>query len=102
MNNENSTKTRIEQNGCYKLPFILIEKYGFILKNNYDGLLEYHHSLGKNNYIELTNFENIYSLTYHLNGTKIVIANRYECNTEAELDFILLKGRWGDYFQSTK
>ncbi len=81
---------------------ILVDKYKFILKNNYDGLLEYHHDLINGNYIEVQNFENIFSLICYLNGTKTVIANRYECNIESELDFILLKGRWGDYFRTMK
>lgn len=83
---------------------ILVDKYKFILKNNYDGLLEYYHDLGNGNYAEIQNFEKekIFSLTYFLYGEKIVIANRYECNTESELEFILLKGRWGERFQSLK
>lgn len=83
---------------------ILVDKYKFILKNDYDGLLEYHHDLGNGNYVQIQNFEQekIFSLIYYLYGEKIVIANRYECNTESELEFILLKGRWGDYFQSLK
>ena len=36
---------------------ILVDKYKFILKNNHDGLLEYHHDLGNGNYAEIQNFE---------------------------------------------
>lgn len=85
---------------------ILVDKYKFILKNNDDGLLEYHHPLTGKNYLEIQNFENIFSLICHINEPKtkstMVIANRYECNTESEIEFILLKGRWGDYFQNLK
>jgi hypothetical protein len=85
---------------------ILVEKYKFVLKNNEDGVLEYHHDLGNGNYLEIENLENIFSLICHINEfkpkDKMIIANRYECNTESELEFILLKGRWGDYFQSLK
>ena len=38
---------------------ILVDKYKFILKNNHDGLLEYHHSLTGKNYLKIQNFENI-------------------------------------------
>lgn len=83
---------------------ILVDKYKFVLDENHDGFLQYNHDLGNGNYVQIQNFEeeHIFSLTYFLNGEKIVIANRYECNTESELEFILLKGRWGERFQSLK
>jgi hypothetical protein len=83
---------------------ILVDKYKFVLDENQNGFLQYNHDLGNGNYVQVQNFEeeHIFSLTYFLYGEKIVIANRYKCNTEAELEFILLKGRWGDYFQSMK
>lgn len=49
---------------------ILVDKYKFILKNNYDGLLEYHHSLTDKNYLAVQNFENIFSLICHVNEPK--------------------------------
>ena len=85
---------------------ILVDKYKFVLKNNIDGVLEYHQDVGNSSYLEIENLDNIFSLIWHINKPKakmkIYIANRYECNTETELEFILLKGRWGDYFQSLK
>ena len=80
---------------------ILVDKYKFVLDENHDGFLEYNHDLGNGNYVQVQNFEeeHIFSLIYFLYGEKIMIANRYECNTEAELEFILLKGRWGERFQ---
>jgi hypothetical protein len=99
MKNDNSTKTRIKQNCGYKLPSILTDKYGFKLINNYDGLCEYRIYLSPDNYIEIINFENIFSLIYYFNNNKYIVANRYECNTDSELEFILLNGRWGDEFK---
>ena len=83
---------------------ILVDKYKFVLDENHDGFLQYNHNLGNDNYVQVQNFEEerIFSLTYFLYGERIVIADRYECNTEAELEFILLKGRWGDYLQNLK
>ena len=83
---------------------ILVDKYKFVLDKNHDGFLEYNHILGNGSYIQVQNFEkeHIFSLIYFLYGKKIVVANRYKCNTIAELEFFLLKGRWGDYFQAMK
>lgn len=85
---------------------ILVDKYKFVLDENHDGFLQYNHDLGDGNYLEIENLENIFSLIWYINKPKtkmkIYIANRYECNTDVELEFILLKGRWGDYFQSMK
>ena len=83
---------------------ILVDKYKFVLDENHDGFLQYNHDLGNGNYAQVQNFEQekIFSLFYFLYGEKIVIANRYECNTEAELEFIILKGRWGERFQFLK
>jgi hypothetical protein len=69
-----------------------IEKYGF-KKTKFEG--EYILKFNNESYY-LTNLDNIYSL--ECLEYKMYIFNRYEVDTQEQLDYLMLKGRAGWFF----
>ena len=74
------------------------EKYGFKLIENDDGIKTYSVIVNKLETVELVQLENIFSLNYFLKNEKTIVANRYRCNSQADLEFLLFNGRVGSIF----
>ena len=74
-----------------------IKQYGFVLKKEIEG-----HSVytcekdGKE--VELSVWDNVYTINIICNDTIIKVANRYRVDTQEQLDFLLLNGRIGVFF----
>ena len=74
------------------------ETYGFKLIKNDDGLKTFSVSVNSLETVELVQLENVFSLNYFLKEEKTIIANRYKCNSLADLEFLLFNGRVGSIF----
>ena len=74
------------------------EAYGFKLVENDDGLKTFSVIVNRLETVELIQLENVFSLNYFFKKEKTIVANRYRCNSQADLDFLLFNGRVGSIF----
>ena len=74
------------------------ETFGFKLIKNNDGLKTFSVIVNSLETVELVQLENIFSLNYFLKDEKTIVANRYRCNSLADLEFLLFNGRVGSIF----
>ena len=74
------------------------EAYGFKLVENDDGLKTFSVIVNRLETVELIQLENVFSLNYFLKKEKTIVANRYRCNSQADLEFLLFNGRVGSIF----
>ena len=87
----------------FKKVILDLSKYGFALYREHEDIYEYHRGLDDMLIAKLTVLGNIYSLSYFSKGKphqEIKVANRYVCDNENELAYIILKGRIGGFFTS--
>lgn len=79
------------------------EKYGFTLINTTNnGIKEYRFAVCDGEFIELVRLDDIFSLDYFYKDTKMVVANRYRCNSDEDFEFLLFNGRVGYIFKPVK
>lgn len=76
------------------------EKYGFKLIENDDGIKTFSIIVNSLETVELVQLENVFSLNYFLKEKKTIVANRYRCNSQADLEFLLFNGRVGSILSS--
>jgi|JI7StandDraft_1071085.scaffolds.fasta_scaffold931405_1 hypothetical protein len=74
------------------------ETYGFKLIKNDDGLKTFSVIVNSLETVELVQLENVFSLNYFFKDEKTIVANRYKCNSQADLEFLLFNGRVGSIF----
>lgn len=102
----NTTKSSSVYYGRIMPQVVLRDQYGFILSKTIvdetdrfgqSNIYEYQLKVSDELIIEVTVLDNIYSIvTKNKEGIKqLTIANRYKCDNESELNFLLLNGRIG-------
>lgn len=74
------------------------EAYGFKLVENDDGLKTFSVIVNRLETVELIQLENVFILNYFLKKEKTIVANRYRCNSQEDLEFLLFNGRVGSIF----
>lgn len=67
-------------------------RYGFSLEREYGSVSVYIRRFGGNVSVELEAICNRYTLTLRIGKTKSIIANRYRCETQDQLDFLIRFG----------
>ena len=67
-------------------------RYGFSLEREYGSVSVYIRRFGGTVSVELEAICNRYTLTLHIGKTKSIIANRYRCETQDHLDFLIRFG----------
>ena len=70
-----------------------IERYGFSIDREYGAVRVYVRHFGSNVSVELEVILNRYTLTMRIGKRKYMIGNKYRCNTQGELDFLIRCGR---------
>jgi len=78
---------------------INVSKYGFELSKKTDsGTLFYCRKFDDSFSVELMVSENSYTLSAWQQDNNLMVANRYKVSTQEQLDFIILNGRVGVWF----
>ena len=76
-----------------------VSKYGFILnKKAGSGSLFYCRKFNDNFSVELMVSENVYTLSAWQRDNNLMLANRYKVSSQEQLDFLILNGRVGTWF----
>ena len=76
-----------------------VSKYGFILnKKAGSGSLVYCRKFNDNFSVELMVSENVYTLSAWQRDNNLMLANRYKVSSQEQLDFLILNGRVGTWF----
>ena len=77
-------------------------KFGFTLKSKIENLTFYEKIISDTR-LEIMECSGIYSLSlYYKDFNEMVLASRYKCNTQQQLDFIILNGRAASLFMEFK
>ena len=76
-----------------------VSKYGFELNKKLDsGNLFYYRKFGDDFSVELMVSENVYTLSAWQRDNNLMLANRYKVSSQEQLDFLILNGRVGTWF----
>lgn len=76
-----------------------VSKYGFELNKKLDsGNLFYCRKFGDDFSVELMVSENVYTLSAWQRDNNLMLANRYKVSSQEQLDFLILNGRVGTWF----
>lgn len=74
-------------------------KHGFELKKKgYSGSLFYCRKFDDDFSVELMVSENVYTLSAWQRDSNLMLANRYKVSSQEQLDFLILNGRVGTWF----
>lgn len=78
---------------------IYVSKYGFKLNKKLDsGILFYIRKFDDDFSVELMVSENVYTLSAWQRNSNLMLANRYKVSSQEQLDFLILNGRVGTWF----
>ena len=76
-----------------------VSKYGFELKKQLDnGNVFYCRKFDDDFSVELMVSENVYTLSAWQRDSNLMLANRYKVSSQEQLNFLLLNGRVGTWF----
>lgn len=76
-----------------------LSKYGFeFIKKSECGTLFFCRKFDKEFFVELMVAENVYTLSAWQRDRNLMVANRYKVSSQEQLDFIILNGRVGSWF----
>jgi hypothetical protein len=75
-----------------------VSKYGFEFYNVSEFGIKFYRRQFETFFVELMVAENSYTLSIWHGDDETIFANRYEVETQKELDFIILRGRVGSWF----
>lgn len=75
-----------------------VSKYGFEFYKLSEYGIKFYRRQFEFFFVELMVSENSYTLSIWHNDDETIVANRYEVETQKELDFIIFRGRVGSWF----